>query len=54
MEDLLERIAKKHGVSVDLLRRLIEVELPRVHLEKRRNVRRDLRQEIEHWLESQQ
>ena len=54
MEDLLEKVAQKYEISADLLRQLIEVERPRVHLEKRRNVGRDLRQVIERWSEKQQ
>ena len=47
MKDLIERIAKKHGVDASLLERMIQIEREKVHLEKRRNVRQELRKCIE-------
>ena len=47
MDELIREAAKKHGTSPDLLKKLLEWERPRVHLNKRRGLKKDLRRILE-------
>lgn len=49
--ELLNSIAEKHQVDVVLIRRLIEFEKEKVHLERRRGAKDNIRRMIEDWLE---
>lgn len=46
-DTLLEEVAKKHDVEANLLRKLIDFERTKVHLEKRRGVKEQIRKIIE-------
>jgi BioD-like phosphotransacetylase family protein len=50
-EELLESIADKHQVDVTLIRQLIAFEESKVHLERRRGAKDQIRKQIEDWLE---
>lgn len=54
MDDLIREMAEKHGTNAELLRDLLAWEQGKVHLEKRRNLIKDLRGILErHVLEEQ-
>lgn len=53
MDEMVQEGAEKYGVSPSLIQQLIEYEQTRVHLQKRRGSRDDLRQIIEQYLEEQ-
>ena len=46
MDDLIERIAEKHETSAELLSRLLEYEKSKVHLNKRRGAKDEIRRMI--------
>jgi hypothetical protein len=52
MDKLLKETAKEHGVDPALLKGLIEIEKAKVHLQRRRGAKAELRQAIEKHLES--
>jgi len=47
MDKLISETAKKHGVDLELISKLLEYEQQRVHLERRRGARLDIRRVIE-------
>ena len=47
MDKVIDEVAVENNVSVDLLRRLIDYEQGRVHLERRRGAMEDLKRLIE-------
>lgn len=51
MDKLLKETAKEHDVEPALLRRLIDIEKSKVHLQKRRGAKIELRQAIEQHME---
>jgi len=51
MVNLLKEIAKKHEVDPTLITRLIDVERTKVHLERRRGVKDELRVVLEKYVE---
>ena len=51
MDDLIREITEKHGVDARLLQDLLKVELGKVHLERRRGAKDELRSIIEQHLD---
>ena len=51
MDELIKEIAESSGADPELLKKLIEYERPKVHLERRRGARDELRRMIERHLE---
>lgn len=49
-DSILEEVAGKHDVEVDLLKSLIDYEQGRVHLKKRRGARNEIKRQIEESL----
>ena len=55
MDDLIRTIAEKHSCDDDLIRRMIDYEQSKVHLERRRGAKDELRRLLEkHTEESEQ
>ncbi len=52
MDKLLRETAKEHEVDAKLLERLVDIEKPKVHLERRRNIKTELRRAIEEHMEA--
>lgn len=53
MDELIKEIAVKHNIDPALILRLVEYEQTRVHLQRRRGARDDLRRLIEQHIEEQ-
>ena len=53
MDELIKEIALKHNIDPALIQRLVEYEQTKVHLQKRRGARDDLRLLIEQHIEEQ-
>jgi hypothetical protein len=51
MDKIIREVAAEHQVDPELLRRLIQVEQDKVHLERRRGAKDELRRIIEEHLE---
>jgi len=51
MDDLIRRAAENHGADPELIQQLVEYEQTRVHLERRRGAKDDLRRLIEQHIE---
>lgn len=52
MDEVIQEVATKHNVDPALLRQLIELERGKVHLERRRGAKDELRGVIEKHLEA--
>ena len=50
MDNLIRKIAAELHISADLLKKLIEIERPKVHLQKRRGAKDEIRRAIEDFL----
>jgi hypothetical protein len=53
MDELITQCAERHAIASELVRRLIEYEKTKVHLERRRGAKEDLRRIIEAHIEEQ-
>ena len=53
MDDLIRKCAEQRAVDSELIRRLIEYEKTKIHLERRRGAKDDLRRIIETHIEEQ-
>ncbi len=50
MDELIEKMAEKHGTDADLLREMLEWERSKVHLERRRGKIQNLRGFLESYV----
>lgn len=54
MDKLVSQIAEKHKVTPELIERLVAYEQTKVHLERRRGAKDELRRVIEQHIEEQE
>ena len=51
MDNLIEEMAKNHEIDPKLLKDLISIEQEKVHLQKRRNVGKEILETIDSYIE---
>lgn len=54
MDNIIYEVAQKHGADPELVRQLLQYEQSKVHLERRRGAKDDLRRIIEQHIEEHQ
>jgi hypothetical protein len=54
IDNIIHEVAQKHGADPALIQQLVEYEQTKVHLERRRGAKEDLRRRIEQHIDEHQ